>query len=207
MPRLLFPAGTKNAVWARDYMTHPVVQYTHSYTVSFPNSLPCTACHKSWVGPWNEATAHIYIQLCSYGFLILLPSLSSCSPPSLPPPSHEKRTSKSSNRHLWRERSERFNKLTHSYYVDPFLPLHDTHIVLARCTQGILSLTWQAKLLDITEDPTFAGPPHPASLLKVREQHRLLQIRDPLHAGGTAASSRHVLDRATQLYVGLLQLC
>ena len=65
------------------------------------------------------------------------------------------------------------------------------------------------KFLEITEDPTFAGPPHPASLLKVREQHRLLQIRDPLHAGGTAASSRHVLDRATRYVcgIGLLQLC
>ena len=47
---------------------------------------------------------------------------------------------------------------------------------------------------EITEEPTFAGPPHPPSLLKVGEQHRLFQISDPLHAGGTPASSRHVLQ-------------
>ena len=44
------------------------------------------------------------------------------------------------------------------------------------------------------EDPTFTGSPHPASLLEVGEQHRLLQVRDPLHAGGNPASSRHVLE-------------
>ena len=57
---------------------------------------------------------------------------------------------------------------------------------------------------EITEDPTFAGPPHPPSLLKVREQHRLFQISDPLHTGGTAASSRHVLQLHSQVVCSCL---
>ena len=58
----------------------------------------------------------------------------------------------------------------------------------------VLSQSRQAKSLEVTEDPTFTGPPQPASLLEVGEQHRLLQVRDVLHARGKPASSRHVLE-------------
>ena len=72
--------------------------------------------------------------------------------------------------------------------------LRDTNTMLASCTRGILSLSQEPKEAKITGDPTFTGPPRPTPLFKVGEQYRLLQVRDPLHAGGTPASSRHVLE-------------
>ena len=134
MPRLFFQQAQKMRSGDKT-MTHPcgsIATQSHSQTLFHVQNV-------IKVG-WGHGTRPLHTYTPS-----LVPMAFSFSSrpssPALPPPCLPllmKNVPVKVPIAICEERSERFNKLTHSYYVDPFLPLHDTHIVLARCTQGIL---------------------------------------------------------------------